>query len=60
MRTLAKVQQKVLRLRYIEGASWEGIGTLFNMNAEWAKRTAAEGMNKLEQLMELQKKYGHP
>ena len=60
VRTLTKAQQKVLRLRYLEGAGWLGIGRLFGMSADWAKRTAAEGIAHLEQLIELQRKYGTP
>lgn len=60
VRTLTKAQQKVLRFKYLEGASWEGIGRMFGMNAEWARKTAAEGIVKLEQLLDLQKRYGHP
>ena len=50
---LPKVQQKVLRLRYLEGASWEGIGRLLGISEQWAKRKAAEGIVNLERLLEL-------
>lgn len=60
LHALPKPQQKVLRLRYLEGASWEGIGQLLGMDARWAKWTAAEGIANLERLLELKKKHDHP
>lgn len=50
LRILPKAQQKVLRLRYIEGASWEGIGRLMNMRADWAKKTADTAISTLQGL----------
>lgn len=51
MQILPKAQRKVLRLRYLEGASWEGIGRLMNMRAEWAKNAAETAICTLEQLI---------
>lgn len=40
MHVLSKSARKVLRLRYLEGASWAGIGKLLGMRAKWAEDVA--------------------
>lgn len=57
---LPKMQQKVLRMRYLEGGSWDGIGRLCGMDATWAKWKAAQGMVNLEQLFDLEKRVKNP
>ena len=50
LRILPKAQQRVLRLRYLEGASWDGVGKLMNMRTDWARKTAETAIGVLKEL----------
>lgn len=56
VRTLPKVQQKIIRLRYLEGASWEGIGHLMSLRPEWVMKHAKQAIRALMTLIALKER----